>query len=357
MRRQIKLWYGSLGAELLAALLPGLPFGLGVGHSTGRYIASLVTSLSISVTVYILFKLDLMFIHPLFQKLPPNQQVTREVIAGLLENLVGAWLAFSICNRIFGSPFQGKLAWLLAGGTVATVMIVHAVTYTFYSHAELKRRIAQEQQLRTLATQAELRALKAQINPHFLFNTLNTIAALIHTEPTQAEATVERLADMFRYILAGSDRGMVSLEKELAFVDGYLEIERVRFGERLHVAREIGREALDVPVPSLILQPLVENAVQHGRGDDGSVELTLRAWLDGDEVIIAVADRGPGMVSSHGLESRPGHGLRNVDERLRKTYGEAYALHIAHNEPQGAVVTIRIPVEGEKRGSTANANR
>ena len=95
-----------------------------------------------------------------------------------------------------------------------------------------------------MATEAELKALKAQINPHFLFNTLNTIAALIHSDPAQAEATVERLAEMFRYVLAGSERGSVPLREELAFVDDYLEIEQARFGERLRVTREIAPEDL-----------------------------------------------------------------------------------------------------------------
>jgi LytS/YehU family sensor histidine kinase len=221
---------------------------------------------------------------------------------------------------------------------------------------QLKEKERQEEQLRALATEAELKALKAQINPHFLFNTLNTIAQLIHTNPAQAEATVERLAEMFRYVLAGSERGLVSLEEELAFVEGYLEIERARFGQRLLVTREVASEALDVWVPSLILQPLVENAVRHGRGTDGSIDLTLRVQPHHDEVVIAIADRGPGMPSSkacpeqsrrvgRGLGEGKGLGLRNVDERLCKTYGEAYGLEITANEPRGAVVTIRIPIQ------------
>jgi two-component system LytT family sensor kinase len=104
--------------------------------------------------------------------------------------------------------------------------------------------------LPALATEAELRALKAQINPHFLFNTLNTIAELIHADSERAEATVERLAEMFRYVLNGSERGLVPLEEELAFLEGCLEIERARFGDRLRVTREIAPEALSLLVPS-----------------------------------------------------------------------------------------------------------
>jgi two-component system LytT family sensor kinase len=150
-------------------------------------------------------------------------------------------------------------------------------------------------------------------------------------------------------VLAGSERGLVSLEEELAFVEGYLEIERARFGERLHVTRQVASEALEVPVPSLILQPLVENAVRHGRGDDGSIDLTLRVQPHHDEIVIAIADRGPGMPSSTPLGEGEGLGLRNVDQRLRKTYGQAYGLEITANEPRGAVVTIKIPIEEQEK--------
>jgi len=157
-------------------------------------------------------------------------------------------------------------------------------------------------------------------------------------------------------VLAGSERGLVSLEEELAFVDGYLEIERARFGERLHVTREVAPEALEVPVPSLILQPLVENAVRHGRGDDGNIDLTICIRPHGEEVVIAITDQGPGMSPRHKVKERQGIGLRNVDERLRKTYGETYGLEIAANEPQGAVITIKIPIENGEQAKTSRVS-
>jgi signal transduction histidine kinase len=347
MKRQTRLWYGGPLGEALAVLLSALPFGLGVGYATGHHLESLVTSLAISLTVYAFLKLDLAFIHPHFQALPPSRAVLMETLTGLFEHALGTWLAFTFCNRIFDRLFQGATAWLLAGGTVVSVMIVHAITYTLHSHAEMKRKIAEEEHLRAMATEAELKALKAQINPHFLFNTLNTIAALIHSDPAQAEATVERLAGMFRYVLAGSERGLATLEEELAFVDDYLKIEQARFGERLRITREIESDALDVPVPSLILQPLVENAVQHGQRPDGSVDLALRVQPDGDHMVITIADRGPGMSRPLADEHLSGHGLRIVDERLLKTYGPACGLDIAPNAPTGTRVTLKIPVGGE----------
>jgi signal transduction histidine kinase len=347
MKRQTRLWYGGPLGESLAVLLSALPFGLGVGYATGHYPESLVTSLAISLTVYAFLKLDLAFVHPRFQALPPSRAVLMETLTGLTEHVLGAWLAFTLCNLAFHRLFQDATAWLLAGGTVVSVMIVHALTYTLHSHAEMKRKIAEEERLRAMATEAELKALKAQINPHFLFNTLNTIAALIPSDPAQAEATVERLAGMFRYVLAGSERGLAPLREELAFVDDYLKIEQARFGQRLRVTREIEPGTLDVPVPSLILQPLVENAVQHGQRADGSVDLTLRVQPDGDHMVITIADRGPGMSMPQANEQISGHGLRIVDERLLKTYGAAYGLQIAPNTSSGTRVTLRIPAGGE----------
>ena len=346
MKRPTKLWYGGPAGELLAVTVAALPFGLGVGYVTGYPVECLITSLAISGTVYALLKLDIAFIHPLFRKLPPNQAVAMETATGLLEHILGAWLAFTICNWIFGRFLQGALAWILAGGTVITVMVVHAITYTMHSHAEIKRKVQQEERLRAMATEAELKALKAQINPHFLFNTLNTIAALIHTDPPQAEATVERLAEMFRYVLADSERGWVPLREELAFVDGYLEIEKVRYGGRLRVTRDVAPEALEVPVPGLILQPLVENAVRHGSGSNGRIDLTIRVRQRGEDVVVSVADQGPGMPSDYKAAVSPGLGLHNVDERLIKTYGEAHGVEIRDNDPQGTIVTLRIPAGG-----------
>ena len=330
---------------LMDILLPAVGFGLGVGFATGDYPVSMTTGLAISSSIYVLYKLDQTFLHPRLEKLHPDWlQLGLEMTFSLLEHILGALLALFVCSRIFGFALVPSAAWMALGGMVIAFPIIHGTGFALRFYRQLKEKERQEEQLRALAAQAELKALKAQINPHFLFNTLNTIASLIHTDAAQAEATVERLAEMFRYLLVGSERGLVPLVEELAFVDRYLEIERARFGERLRVIREIAPEVLDVPVPGLILQPLVENAVRHGREADGGIHLTISVQSQGNEVVVAIADQGPGM-SKEVWECRgKGHGLRNVDERLRKTYGEGYGLEIRDNEPRGAVVIVRIPV-------------
>ena len=326
--------------------LPALLFGLGVGFATGRWPASFVTGLSISGTIYALYRLDRRFLHPHLERISRDWlHLGLEMTFSLLEHLLGAVSALLVCSWLFGFKLVPSAAWGAVVGMVIAFPIIHGTEMALRFFRQLKVKEQQEGELRALATEAELTALKAQINPHFLFNTLNTIAELIHTDSEKAEATIERLAEMFRYVLKGSERGLVPLGEEVAFLTDYLEIERARFGEKLRVTCEIDRETLDVKVPSLVLQPLVENAVRHGRGSDGSVELSIRARPNAGGAVITIADQGPGMPSEFSLAQSPGHGLRNVDARLRKTFGSAYGLEMFANEPRGTVVILAIPSE------------
>jgi signal transduction histidine kinase len=330
---------------------------VGVAYATGRWdLSALGTGLAITGTMALFWKLDRTFLYPRLERIPQDWlRMETELFVSVAGHLLGALLALLACGHIFGFEVEPRTSWMLLIGIVLVAPILHGAEMALGYYRQLGEKERLEQELRALAAQAELKALKAQINPHFLFNTLNTIAQLIHTDPARAEATVERLAELFRYVLAGSERGQVPLGEEMAFVEGYLEIERARFGERLRVTRELAPQALDVPVPGLILQPLVENAVKHGRSDDGSIDIAIRVESTGDEVIIAVADRGPGMPPAHRIGSGPGHGLRSVDERLRTTYGPERGLEIRSNSPRGTVVTIKIPAIlplplGEGRG-------
>jgi two-component system LytT family sensor kinase len=267
-----------------------------------------------------------------------------EMTVLLLDHVVGAVAALLLCSRVFGFEVVPSAAWLTVAAMVVVFPIIHGTEMALRFFRQVQEKERQEERLKALATEAELRALKAQINPHFLFNTLNTIAELIHADSERAETTVERLAEMFRYVLNGSERGLVPLEEELAFLDDYLEIERVRFGDRLRVSREIAPEALDLLVPSLVLQPLVENTIRHGQGADGRIDLDIELHIGDGQAVIAISDQGPGMPASHRVGEGPGHGLKNVDQRLRRTYGQEYGLAISANQPQGTIVTLSIPI-------------
>jgi signal transduction histidine kinase len=324
-------------------LLPAAGSSLGVAYATGRWdLSSVATGLIITGTLALVWRLDQVLVQPRLTGVTKDWlRLGLEMSTSVAGHLVGAFLGLFVGGLIFDFEIGGVVTWAVVGGIAVAAPIIHGTQTALGYYRQLKEKERLEEQLRALATQAELRALKAQINPHFLFNTLNTIAQLTHTDPAQAEATIERLAEMFRYVLAGSEQGLVPLEEELSFLDGYLEIERARFGARLRVTRQVAPEALSVPVPSLILQPLVENAIQHGQGADGSIDLTLCVQHHDDAVVIAIADQGPGMPPDRQIGEGPGHGLRNVDERLRKTYGGG--LEVAENEPRGTVVVVRVP--------------
>jgi signal transduction histidine kinase len=327
----------------------GLAFAVSVGISTRRFGISLVTGLAMALAIEGVYLLDRAFIQPRLKRLPHDWlRFGLGQILSLLEHIVPALLALLLCSRLFGFAVWDTRAWWAVGGLLVGVPIIHGTETALRLGRQLREKERIEQRLRKLASQAEWKALQAQINPHFLFNSLSTIAQLAHSNPAKAETTIEHLAGMCRYVLAGSERGLVPLREELAFVDAYLEIERACFGERLHVNRVVAPEALDVPVPSLILQPLVENAVRHGRGPGGSVDLTLHVLLQENAVRISVTDQGPGVPRQQSGAEGQGHGLRNVAERLRKTYGEECSLEIQPNVPRGTTAVVCIPKGAER---------
>ena len=338
-------WRGGIRRVSAELGLPALAFTLGVGFATGNWPASFATGLSISAAIFAFYWLDHRFVHPHLERLSRDWlHLGLEMTFLLLDHVVGTVAALLVCRRLFGFEVMPSAAWLSVAAMVVAFPIIHGTEMALRFFRQVQEKERQEVQLRALAAEAELKALKAQINPHFLFNTLNTIAELIHADSDRAEATVERLAEMFRYVLNGSERGLVPLEEELDFLDGYLEIERVRFGDRLRVTRHIAPEALGLPVPSLVLQPLVENTLRHGLGADGSIDLGIAIQVEGDRAVVTISDRGPGMPARHTIGQGPEHGLYNVDQRLRKTYGEEHGLEIRANRPQGTIVALSIPV-------------
>jgi signal transduction histidine kinase len=201
-----------------------------------------------------------------------------------------------------------------------------------------------ERELRELAVSAQLAALRAQVNPHFLFNSLNSIAQLIATDPAKAEACVERLGEIYRYLLHRAHTEFVPLAEELSVAESYLEIERARFGESLTVEERIDARARGLLLPSLILQPLVENAVKHGISPKvGGGRVTIEAHvLDGD-LRLAVRDTGVGVRDERSMFDQ-GVGLRNVRDRLLRLYGTGYAPEVSSRPGDGTTVTLRIPV-------------
>ena len=200
--------------------------------------------------------------------------------------------------------------------------------------------------LQTQLTQAQLEALKMQLQPHFLFNTLHSISALVHRDPDAADRMIARLGDFLRLTLENSGAQEVSLQKELEFLTCYLEIERVRFQDRLTTSVEVEPGALDAPVPNLILQPIVENALRHGIAQTrGPGRVEISAKRDKGSLRIRVRDNGPGLAAitrpDDGLKE--GLGLSNTRARLEQLYGAAHRFELENAPGGGLLVTLEIP--------------
>ena len=202
---------------------------------------------------------------------------------------------------------------------------------------------------RTLLMEAEVRALRAQISPHFIYNSLNAIASFINTDPARARELVVEFADFTRYSFRRHG-DFTTVAEELQSIDRYLLLERARFGERLKVSLEIGPEVLSTVIPFLSLQPLVENAVRHGlESTDGSGHITITAHDAGAFAEVTIEDDGVGIDPDYLRSVLAGHtdgvhvGLRNVDQRLRQVYGEDHGLTIDTAVGAGTMITLRIP--------------
>ena len=211
-----------------------------------------------------------------------------------------------------------------------------------------------ESRLSQQLVEAELRALRAQINPHFLFNSLNTIAALISLEPEKAEKFTVRLAKVFRYVLLHADQPLSAIDEEIDFLRTYLEIEQIRFGERLLIEFDVESSIAHAAVPSLILQPLVENAIKHGVAPKvGKSRIVVQAQRRDRSILLSVEDDGIGLFANGSQSGRPlsgagtGVGLQNVRERLQTMYGAAASLSLVHIQGGGSRATLEIPV-GER---------
>jgi two-component system LytT family sensor kinase len=209
--------------------------------------------------------------------------------------------------------------------------------------------LAELDRSRTRLVEAEVRALRAQISPHFIYNSLSAIASFVRTDPERARELLLEFADFTRYSFRRHGE-FTTLAEELRSIERYLVLEKARFGDRLHVTLRVAPEALSVTLPFLCLQPLVENAVRHGiEGKSGDGHITIVAEDVGNEVLISIEDDGTGEDPERvrralaGDSSVDSVGLGNVDERLRSTFGDDYGLVIHTAAGAGTKVDLRVP--------------
>jgi signal transduction histidine kinase len=238
--------------------------------------------------------------------------------------------------KIINGAFDSFLAyWFLVG-----------LYYGYDYYTQFKSQKIKAARLETQLAQAQLNALKMQLHPHFLFNTMHAISSLMEEDVKSAQRMITKLSDLLRITLDNSGVQTVSLKQELDFLKGYLEIQQTRFHDRLNIQYRVDNSTLNAEVPNLILQPLVENAIKHGispQSEGGSIEI-----FSGSEnrmLILKVSDNGKGNGNKNVVE---GIGMKNIRERLDQLYGDNYSMELSSENGRGFSVTIKIPFKEHK---------
>ncbi|HWX67673.1 MAG TPA: histidine kinase [Rhodanobacter sp.] len=272
-----------------------------------------------------------------------GMQLPASVGVTLLAMFIGAFVSTAFEPSSFGQQVRQFLGQHFATGLLA-YWSLFAIQQAMQFHAEKTRREIEASQLATELAQSRLRALKSQLQPHFLFNTLHAIATLLDEDTLSAEDMLLRLSDLLRAFLEDYDGQEISLRRELVLLDLYLGIQRIRFKDRLTTQIYVAPDTLDCAVPSLILQPIVENAITHGIGKRIGVDcIEIESRREGDSLCIDVRNRnstleaGPASASGHGI------GLSNTELRLRELYGGVAQVRLEMIWPEGVVCRLRLP--------------
>jgi two-component system LytT family sensor kinase len=253
-----------------------------------------------------------------------------------------AWLQYLVTYRseLTGPPLGGYIRIGIIAGTLPFVTVA-AAAHALEARARAQERELDAQRMRSQLAESRLEALTAQLQPHFLFNTLQGISTLISRDPVAADKMLTSLSDLLREVLRRGERREVELTEELRVLESYLDISRTRFGERLSIVVSTDEVAGHALVPFFILQPLVENALHHGissHAGAGSIEIGARR--EGDRLLITVDDDGPGIVAP---DAQRGIGLANTRARLDELYGRAQSLELGRPTSGGFRVTVTVP--------------
>jgi two-component system LytT family sensor kinase len=323
---------------VFAGEFAALPFAVGCGFAGGGLREACPKEDIWSFSPFVFFSLP-GHVWRMLRDLSVNWQVVLLMLPIGLEVIRQGLGARFGDTRLF--HLHGDTFWTMVAVYVATVLTV-STPIKIWNNARIEHRL-QEQEKLLLAAKVE--ALKSQINPHFLFNTLASVSSLIRSQPETARMVVQKLSGLLRKLMR-QDEQFVSLREELEAVDEYLAIEVVRFGPRLTVVKSIAPDALDTIVPSMLLQPLVENAIKHGLSRKvGAGCITIRAWRQDDAAIIEVEDDGVGISAERLASARSsGIGLSNVNERLRVLYGSDDRLSLTGDAGKGALARVVIPL-------------
>ncbi len=328
---------------VLAGEFIALPFAVGCGFAGGGLREACPKETIWQFTPFVFLDVP-KHLHKMIRNLEPIWQITllvAPVALELLRQMLG--LRFGIDKLFYLSSLtqlDPERPWMMILVVLATVLCV-ATPIKIWNSARVEHRL-QEQEKLLLA--AKIESLKSQINPHFLFNTLTSISSLIRAEPDTARTLIIRLSALLRRLLR-SHQHFVTLREELEAIDEYLDIEVIRFGPKLKVDKDIDPDTLDLIVPSMILQPLVENSIKHGFSRKvGPGSITIRSHRENGRAVIEVEDDGMGFfVESLDQPMSSGIGLANVRERLRVIYGATYQLKLSSEPGRGTLARIEVP--------------
>lgn len=256
---------------------------------------------------------------------------------------------FEIKWQIFRNLFLSDTVDDITGTYVPIVLVAHALSY----YRRFRDRELHSAKLEMQLSKSHLQTLKSQLQPHFLFNTMHSISALMLTDVPAADKMMTRLSELLRMSLEENETQVATLSRELEFVDAYLEIENIRFADRLNIVRDIDPETLDAEVPHLLLQPLVENALLHGisRLSSGG-EIRISASHDERNLYLAVKDNGPGLGTGEHPPSRAGLGLKATRERLKTLFGNDQTFEVRAPAQGGVEAWVRIPLRLHEISST-----
>ncbi len=235
------------------------------------------------------------------------------------------------------------------------LFVDHGVSYS----RKLKENEVRASKLEAQLMQAQLQALKMQLHPHFLFNTLNAVTTLLHKDPMAAERMIVRLGDLLRFTLEKAGTQLVPLQEEIQFLKSYLEIEQIRFHDRISIVFDVPLDTVDLQVPIFLLQPLVENAIKHGFAPSsapGKIEIIARR--ENSALRLLVKDNGAGIRSKTGSGVREGVGISNTKAQLRQLYNSSFNFELINSENGGTTASISIPLRhAEKELSTGASSQ
>lgn len=275
----------------------------------------------------------------------PISIVLSVVLTALARVIIWVVLGYRMGRQL---TFQSTVNFVIGNFTegIGIYLLIALMSYAYSYYQRYREGQVRTLQLEAQLSHAQLQALKMQLHPHFLFNTLHSISALLSKDVEAARKMITRLGDFLRLTLENSGSQEVTLQQEMEFLSCYLEIERIRFQNRLVTRIDLGDQTLDARVPNLILQPIVENAIRHGiapRSTTGSIDISAKQ-LDG-RLRLQVRDNGPGLPEHRTSQNqfKKGLGLANTETRLQRLYGADHLFDLSNDPAGGLIVTLEIP--------------